>query len=353
MPRLMGGGSVRSLLVPLSRLPAPELRALHWHVTWCLPPPSSLGSRACPPAAGSPHPSHSSGRFDIDRLQGAVDYAEQVLGPCELTADYSWTHQMSLVLRLRDASGTRWFLKRHRDRDRYLTELAAYRQWVPALGDRAPRLRAHDDPLQAIIMSAVAGEPAPWPAGVTTEDSDPQRAADAAVQHQAGALLRRIHDARPAVPWSDFGRAKLAEFDQLSAPAAGLLTAGELRAAREKVEALSGLGSLFRVPCHRDYTPRNWLAGADGLFIVDFEWWRPDVWISDLARLHLGIWENRPDLRDAFLRGYGRELDSTGQDILRGCAVLTASWCLVKARETGQRSFEDGSRIALQRLLAT
>lgn len=280
----------------------------------------------------------------------ALDYGEQVLGPCELTADYSWPHQMSSVLRLRDARGTTWFLKRHRDSERYRTELAAYRLWVPALGDRAPRLRACDDVLRVIIMSAVPGEPAPWPAAV--EDASAQRAADAALQHEAGALLRRMHRAQPATAWSDFGPAKLAEFDRLGSQAAGLLTAGELRRARKDVEALTGVGSAVRVPCHRDYTPRNWIVGASGLYVVDFEWSRPDVWISDLARLHLGIWENRPDLSDAFMRGYGRELDRTDHATLQGCAVLTALWCLIKARETGQRSFEEGSRAALQRILA-
>ncbi len=289
---------------------------------------------------------------DQNVANAALDYVEQILGPCELTADCSWAHQMSSVLRLRDASGTTWFLKRHRERARYLTEVTAYRQWVPALGDRAPHLRASDDVLQAIIMSAVPGVPAPWPASVTTDDGSAEQAADAAVQHEAGALLRRIHDAQPAISWRDFGSAKLEEFDQLSSLAAGLLTARELRGARKEVEALTGLGSPVRVPCHRDYTPRNWLVGAKGLCVVDFEWSRPDVWISDLARLHLGIWENRPDLSEAFLRGYRRELDDTDNAILQGCAVLTALWCLIKARENGQPSFESGSRAALQRLLA-
>jgi hypothetical protein len=72
----------------------------------------------------------------------------------------------------------------------------------------------------------------------------------------------------------------------------------------------------------------------------------------DLARLHLGAWASRPDLRDAFLRGYGRELGDTGRAILQGCAALTAVWLTIKARETGQRSFEDSSRAALQRLIA-
>lgn len=281
-----------------------------------------------------------------------LGYAEQILGPCEVIADCSWGQRLSpVVLRLRDAGGTTWFLKRHSERERYQTEIAAYRQWVPSLGDLAPRMHAADDALQALIISAVPGMPAPWPAPATTGESNGENAADRAVHHDAGAMLRRIHEAKPAIPWNDFGSAKLAEFDLLSPLATRLCTERELRAAREEVEALVGLGSPVKVPCHRDYTPRNWLIGPDSLCVIDFEWVRPDVWISDLARLHLDIWQYRPDLRDAFLRGYGRQLDDTDQAILQGCSVLTAVWLLVKAHEIGRQSFEAGIRIALQRLL--
>jgi Ser/Thr protein kinase RdoA (MazF antagonist) len=258
---------------------------------------------------------------------------------------------MSTVFRLRDARGTVWFLKRHRERERYLAELSAYRRWVPALGTRAPRLRASDDVLQAMILSALPGEPAPWP---DPGDGQPsaQRAAEAAIQREAGALLRRFHDAQPTLPWNDFGHAKLDEFDRLAPCASGLVTPLELESARAEVDRLAGAGCAVRVPCHRDYTPRNWLVGADAVRVVDFEWCRLDVWVSDLARLHIGVWERRPDLRDAFLRGYGRELDDTDRATLRGCAVLTAVWLLIKARETGQRSFESASRVALQYLIS-
>ncbi len=86
--------------------------------------------------------------------------------------------------------------------------------------------------------------------------------------------------------------------------------------------------------------------------VVDFEWCRLDARVADLARLHIGIWERRPDLRDAFLSGYGRELGDTGRAALRGCAVLTAVWLLIRARETGQRSFQSASSAAVQHLIA-
>jgi Ser/Thr protein kinase RdoA (MazF antagonist) len=288
----------------------------------------------------------------------SLGYAEQILGPCELVQDCSWGHRMSSVLRLRDASGTIWFLKRHRDRERHLAEVAAYRQWVPALGTSAPALRAFDSSLGTIILSPVPGEPAPWPAPALDQLATGQRvheadysADDAALQHDAGTLLRRLHEAQPALPWNDFGPAKIDELDRLRPVAAGLLTARELGFAQAEVAALAGLAGPVRVPCHRDFTPRNWLVDARTLYIVDFEWSRLDVWLSDLARLHLGIWASRPDLRDAFLHGYGRELDDTDQAILQGCAVLTAVWLLVKAHQTGQGSFENASRTALRRLI--
>jgi tRNA A-37 threonylcarbamoyl transferase component Bud32 len=289
----------------------------------------------------------------------ALDYAAQVLGPCELVKDCSWEHGVSSVLCLRDTSGLTWFLKRHRDRERYNTELRAYRHWVPALGRSAPRLRACDDSRATIILSAVPGEPAPWPAPEAAARPDTVRAAEQAIQQgihrRAGALLRAFHDAQAPIPCDDLAAAKIAEFDQLRPLATALLTERELTKARERVTALAavdGITCTGLVACHRDYTPRNWLISDDALYVLDFEWSRLDVWLSDLTRLHLGIWPTRPDLREAFLSGYGRLLSAADREILDGCAVVMAVWLLIKAHETGQPSFEANNRKALLRLLA-
>jgi Ser/Thr protein kinase RdoA (MazF antagonist) len=283
----------------------------------------------------------------MNRLRG---YANQVLGPCELLEDSSWKHQMSLVLRMRDASGAEWFLKRHRDRARYYAELNAYHAWVPALRGGGPRLRAFDESLQAIILSAVTGEHAPWPAAHATEPSA-ERAAETAIQRQAGMILRRFHDAQPALPWPDFGVAKLEQFEYLRPALRGLLTDHELDAARREVVALADIPAPKQVPCHHDYTPRNWLGAGGALRVIDFEWAYLDAWVADLARLHLSVWTTRPDLREAFLEGYGRQLSLTDHKALRGCAVLTGVWLLSKAHESDQPSFEDASRTAVLRLM--
>jgi hypothetical protein len=284
---------------------------------------------------------------------GALDYAAQVLGPCELVQDCSWEHRMSSVLRVRDADGLTWFLKCHADRARYNAELLAYRRWVPALGGSAPRLRAFTDLLAAIIVSAVPGEPVPWPNRETGRLSDVGLPAEQAMHSHAGMLLRKFHDGQKARPCSDFGLAKAANFDRLRPRAAGLLTRRELDRARGAVAALEALPCPDLVPCHRDYTPRNWLIGGGVLYVIDFELSGLDARISDLARLHLGLWANRPDLREAFLSGYGPQLSGADRQMLRGCAVLTAVWLLIKARETRQGSFEDASREALLRVLTS
>jgi Ser/Thr protein kinase RdoA (MazF antagonist) len=180
-------------------------------------------------------------RADLLGYADVLEFAGQVLGPCELEQDYSWAHGMSAVLRLRDAHGVTWFAKRHRERDRHEAE----------------------------------------------------------------------------------------------------------------VETLSGLPCPGQVPCHRDYTPRNWLVKDGVQYAIDFEHARLDVWLADLARLHLGIWPDRPDLKEAFLAGYGRQLSDTDHAILQGVAALTATWLVVKAREIRQPALEDAFRAALQGLLPT
>jgi Ser/Thr protein kinase RdoA (MazF antagonist) len=288
---------------------------------------------------------------DLLEYADLLEFAGQVLGPCELEQDHSWAHGMSAVLRLRDARGVTWFAKQHRERDRHEAEVTAYRQWVPALSGHAPRLHAVDKLRSAIIVSAIPGELVPWPAADLRAIPDTDRLAEQALHREAGVLLRRFHDARPPLPWDDFGAAKIAEFDGLMPMASDLLGNRDLALARSEIERLSGLPCPGQVPCHRDYTPRNWLV-KDGIqYVIDFEHARLDVWLADLARLHLGIWPDQPDLKAAFLAGYGRQLSDTDHAILQGVAALTATWLVVKAREIRQPALEDAFRAALQRLL--
>ena len=106
-------------------------------------------------------------------------------------------------------------------------------------------------------------------------------------------------------------------------------------------EALPALATLSRVRCHRDYTPRNWLAREGGeLVVLDFEHARPDLGVADLERLWVGEWRREPALREAFLAGYGRDLTADEEETLRRVAALGGLTTVVWAREHADAAFE-------------
>ncbi|HEY2265353.1 MAG TPA: NUDIX domain-containing protein [Streptosporangiaceae bacterium] len=73
--------------------------------------------------------------------------------------------------------------------------------------------------------------------------------------------------------------------------------------------AVGQLGIVSGQPCHLDFQPRNWLIGRQGgVSVVDFEHARIDLPARDLVCLRFRLWPGRPDLRDAFLDGYGGPL---------------------------------------------
>ena len=175
--------------------------------------------------------------------------------------------------------------------------------------------------------------------------------AERAVYREAGLLLRLFHDAEAPVPWPDFAADRLTEFERWADRASGLLTTRELDFARAEVRALADLSPPARVPCHLDYTDRNWLTVDGRVHVIDFERARPDVWINDLARLHYGRWRARPDLRESFLDGYGRQISEHDHAILVGHGALTAVSTVVWAREHDDAPFENAGRRSLRDLM--
>jgi len=270
--------------------------------------------------------------------EAIIGYASRVIGPCELEEDRSWLHRASAVLQLRDARGGRWVVKRHRERERYETELAAYQTWVPALGSRAAGLRGHDDEGQLIVLSALPGAHS-WPG-------------DADTHHRAGEALRLLHDSAPATPWDGFQAAKLADFEELAPQASQLLSKDVVDFVLTRILALSGLDNPpLSVPCHRDYTPRNWLVDGERLYVIDFELVRTDVWVNDLTRLECGVWRGDPKLRAAFLAGYGRTPSAEDELVLGVCAVLNATWLVVKGHEYGEGALAQENRRILREFM--
>ncbi|MFC4951050.1 aminoglycoside phosphotransferase family protein [Pseudonocardia sp. GCM10023141] len=70
---------------------------------------------------------------------------------------------------------------------------------------------------------------------------------------------------------------------------------------------------------HGDYSTRNWLwdtdSGHHGL--IDFAMARHGTAVEEFVWLCGAVWATRPDLKDAYLTGYGRPLSDTEERLLR------------------------------------
>lgn len=75
-----------------------------------------------------------------------------------------------------------------------------------------------------------------------------------------------------------------------------------------------------------DFQSRNFLRDQQTgrLAMIDFERAEPSLTVRDLVRLEYGSWEARPDLRNAFLEGYGRNHRDEETEVLRRLGALDA-----------------------------
>lgn len=173
---------------------------------------------------------------------------------------------------------------------------AAYARWLAAgeLGGAiVPRLIAAEPDARALLLSFIDGE------RVAPDDAEAHAA--------AGRFLAALHDIdapdEDPLALSDALAARYRSWLDACAP---VLTSVE----RELVDAswpdLDALRSVGRVPCHRDFTPDNWLWQGRRLAVVDFEHARGDVAACDLAKLLVGPWAAEPRLQRAFWAAYGQ-----------------------------------------------
>lgn len=188
---------------------------------------------------------------------------------------------------------------------------------------------------RVLVTSAVPGRPA--------RDSDE-------VHQQAGRLLARLHVAERPQPYPQFADASQERMEALLRRAAGLLDARESDFVRSQVLSMSTLPSPRAVPCHLDYSTRNWLVDSDGaLRVIDFAGARRDVWVFDLRRLEFGAWATQPGLREAFFDGYGRLPSPEDEALLRASGALTAVSRIVRGTERNLPKATADGRLILAR----
>jgi len=219
--------------------------------------------------------------------------------------------------------GGEWIVKQFRSARAFEQERRALTTWFarPELGGaRVPRLLADAPELATLILERLPGV-------ASSEDSP-------LVHHAAGRFLAALH--RLAIVDDD----PLPLADALARRTRTWLRRAELEPELVRtVEQHGPRPELFtdarRVPCHRDFAPRNWLWDGEALAIVDFEHARLDLALVDLAKLCVESWQRRPDCAVEFFRGYGRRLTGIEHQRLRAVVVLHAVASLAWGRERG------------------
>jgi aminoglycoside phosphotransferase (APT) family kinase protein len=116
--------------------------------------------------------------------------------------------------------------------------------------------------------------------------------------------------------------------------AAPLLTPDDKAVIRDHLAAIGQADIPSGGPCHLDFQPRNWLVSSPGdVSVIDFEHARIDLPARDLVRLRFRTWPGQPDLRDAFLDGYGHPLSPTEDRLTWHLGALDALTALARGQE--------------------
>ncbi len=269
-----------------------------------------------------------------------METALPIVGDVRNVRDVSWEHAESTVWVIEGSRRT-VVVKAHRQRRKFEQEYTAYSDWLPRLQPalprevRTPELLAADESHRVLVLTFEPGDPA--------EDVVLPVDAERRVHRLAGRFLRALHDLPfddpDDLPLEDAFRQRL---EAWLARSEGIVSGSVAAKVKERVSAaLPALAGARRVRCHRDFTARNWLVDAQGgVTVIDFEHSRPDWRWVDLERLWTGPWRQRPDLREAFLAGYGTGFTPEAEALLAGMAALGALSTVTWAREHGDEDFE-------------
>lgn len=248
------------------------------------------------------------------------------------------------VVRIRSGD-TEVIGKIHRSRSLHDQEVHAYRNWAPHLGSAAPHLLAADRDLPGILLSLVPGDRL----DTVDLDASPEQAA----HHDAGIVLRRLHQIEVSTPASDITRYLADRAEYWIDQAGDQLTPPEANVVHDHVRRLLAVADPRPAVCHLDFQPRNLLWHHEyGIRVIDFENSREDLAARDLVRLATRVWPHRPDLKEAFLSGYGL-LTDTDEAVLGCTTAIEAVTSLVYGLRTGEAWYRDHARNLLDQLAGT
>ncbi|HVH99274.1 MAG TPA: aminoglycoside phosphotransferase family protein [Enhygromyxa sp.] len=247
-------------------------------------------------------------------MRAIEQWVAQQLGPSGPWVRLDAMRGSTAVFGLTTSDGQERVVKQFRSARAYEQEHRALSRWFGAQerlgGARVPKLIAAAPELAALILERLPG---------TALDNDAEAAPD--VHRAAGRFLAALHQ----LPWVDDDPLPLA--DALVRRTGAWLRQAPLEPEQARVVERHGprpelFSGARRVPCHRDFAPRNWLWDGGRLSVLDFEHARSDLALVDMTKLCVGAWSQRPALAAAFFAGYGRSPSDLEREQLRALVVL-------------------------------
>ncbi|GEM_PF-1167830 len=284
--------------------------------------------------------------------QQFVDYAQRQIGSAVQIENRSRDFgRPSIVWRLRSSDGSLAWLKHHESATLYERELIGLEQFVPALGVQtwwqSPRVISRDDDLAVILMTEVEGE---------LLDETPVSSDECTLMFKmAGRFIRKLHDVGipdpDGIDPAEYLRDRLDYYLSAGEEAIDEQTATWVR---ELIHEASSLPGLQRVPCHMDFSPRNWLIQRNeegtGFGVIDWERTRWDLWLQDVQRMEYDHFHREPHLRDAYFEGYGREPTEDEGLLLNTLSLVTAIGSIPWAISHNDEYFAELSRTQIERI---
>ena len=261
------------------------------------------------------------------------------IGTIDSCVNRSWEHADSCVFEINNAYIVKIFpqpRKFHQERD-------FYRQYQDRLQCTARFIAEFQQTQYAILLSKIDGD--------LVETTNYTAEQLLIIYRAAGKQLRHIH--QQAISQDDpmpLGDAHLKRAQSWLKRAEGLCEESDIQWVSAQLLALKELNTTQRVPCHRDFTARNWIWNQDQLYVIDFEMSRPDWWLFDCERLITGAFHNTPALQDAFFDAYGKHPNSDELAILKSCSAVAALSTVVWSIEHNDEAFKQDGLARLARL---
>ena len=242
-------------------------------------------------------------------------------------------HGRQNVWRLRSGEDV-MILKRFENTRGFRQAIVALEQWGVA---DAPKLLSVYDGHLAILLSALKGV-----SGLSWLPHD-----DGPLFERAGRWLRALHrlEVNTADPMNlrdALKRRCQVRLSQLKS----ITSESEFRELKSVLDCPESSPGR-RVPCHRDFMPRNWLVDGGNFSVVDFEHARMDAWFVDFGLLEESLWTSNQS--SAFWRGYGLVPDDAAKSWLRWAVAMQAAGSLLWGVRQGDVIYQERGLCWLRR----